>query len=587
MKKKILAIIIAIMMVLPLVACGESYKNPTVEGEQKDYYVVVSNGGSAVQYGNYIYFINGYRGYDDDGSDNYWPNVVKGGLFRAELKGEDANFEYMTAFGTYLNSDGKMVADYSDIEESKMLKTFKSVFDIDKKYEFDTEPTVFVTKEDEEPTGYEKGADGKIVYNEDGDPVELDPKKVAVPVTYKIAGKTIGTRDYDKGGIFIYDDCVYYATPSNEQNRDGEIETGKTTFYCTKLDGTKTIKLYTSANETSGSEYAFYKQNDKVYLVVHDGDKIISVTVGDKNKKKDKKVESVNVIATDVESVLFPVKDVYFKNINTNQAEDFIYYTREINENDKQRVGNVAFAMRPDGSECIRFLETGYTVTFKNVNGGYLFYEEARNGGNVIYYTNMHDQFMIGSSSYKKDYEANKDVIVSANGGEHSPLIGGHSGTAYNREETYNEITCFRPSMRSNQVFALCRDSNAMRIYDSADSNPVTIYNGSISYIFDIQGANVYFGDSDGNYYYTNVYTKADSNEVVTIGKGMNTTATFKLDVVGDLVMMFGNVDLYASDYALFVDCRYVDDGARFVGEKAEEDKYDPTVELNADEDAE
>ena len=52
MKKKILATIIAILlMCAPLTACGESYKNDPIEGTQDTSYVVVSNGGSAVQIG--------------------------------------------------------------------------------------------------------------------------------------------------------------------------------------------------------------------------------------------------------------------------------------------------------------------------------------------------------------------------------------------------------------------------------------------------------------------------------------------------------------------------------------------------------
>ncbi|MBR2967867.1 MAG: DUF5050 domain-containing protein [Clostridia bacterium] len=552
MKKKILATIIAVLlMCAPLTACGESFKNDAVEGVQDTSYVVVSNGGSAVQYGNYVYYINGYRGYEDsDGSENYWGNVVKGGLYRAELNaGSDVSFDYTTAFGVSVSG----------------LKTFDGAYNVDTNYDF-------VTKKNTVVTGYEKDEDGNIEYDEDGNAIEIT-EDVTESVSYRIASKTIGTSGYSNGGIFIYDDYVYYATPSNKQNRQGEFETTKTMFFRTKLDGTGTKRLYTSENDTAAADYAFYKQDGKVYLTVLDGTSIISVRVGDK------KVERVTEIATDVTDALFPVRDVYYNGIDTNQAEDFIYYTRDITEDDRIRSGNIVVAMRPSGEERAEIISNGNTVTLKNVDGGYLFYEDAQTGGNVIMYTNLHEQFMEFSLSYKSAYEANYDAIVDANG-SFSAVIGHQSGVALNVENIgdYSEVVCFRPSMLSNQVYAVCFDGNGIYTYNGVEM--VTVYNGSIRMIYDVIGTNVYYGDSDGGYHYTNVFVAAQDNEVVTIAQNMSTSATFGIDVVGRFAMMFGEVDDYAKDYAMFVNLDRIDEGTQFVGVKAEDDVYDPTVEL-------
>ena len=556
MKKKILATIIAILlMCAPLTACGESYKNDPIEGTQDTSYVVVSNGGSAVQYGNYVYYINGYRGYEDsDGSENYWGNVVKGGLYRAELNaGNDVSFDYMTAFGVSVSG----------------LKTFDGVYNVETSYDF-------ITKQSNVVTGYEKDEDGNVKYDDDGSAIEIT-EEVNEVVSYRIASKTIGTSGYADGGIFIYDDYVYYATPSNEQNRQGEFETAKTMFFRTKLDGTGTKRLYTTENDTAAADYAFYKQDGKVYLTVLDGTSIISVKVGDK------KVESVKEIATDVTDALFPVRDVYYKGIDTNQAEDFIYYTRDITEDDRIRSGNIVVAVRPSGEEKAEIISNGNTVTLKNVDGGYLFYEDAQTGGNVIMYTNLHEQFMEFSPSYKSAYEASYDEIAQANGAG-SMVIGHQSGVALNVENisNYSEVICFRPSMLSNQVYAICFDANGIYTYDGVEM--VTIYNGSIRMIYDVIGSNVYYGDSDGGYHYTNAFTAAANNEVVTIAQNMSTAATFGLDVVGRFAMMFGEVDDYASDYAMFVNLDRIGEGAQFVGVKAEDDVYDPSVELDSEE---
>jgi len=167
MKKRKIAVTIALAAVITatpaLAACsGDHYSEVKFEAQDTSY-AVTSQGGSAVSYGNYVYFINGTRGYDDtEGNANVWGEAVKGGLYRAELKGKA------------VEKDG--------------LKTFAPTAD-DKGYEF-----VYEEKED-----YFK-------------------KPIDVVTTTKIALKTIGTSGYSQGGIFIYDDYVYFASPNNQKN---------------------------------------------------------------------------------------------------------------------------------------------------------------------------------------------------------------------------------------------------------------------------------------------------------------------------------------------------------------------------------
>ncbi len=569
MKKKIFAAIVAVLLVcVPLIGCGEAYRNTPVEGVQDTSYVVMSNGGSAVQYGNYMYFINGYRGYTDDGKQNYWGNVDKGGLYRAELLGSDAEFEYVTSYGI-----------------TETLKTFKSNFDPVTGYEF-------VTKKETVVTGYKKDNDGKIVYDDNDKPIELT-ETVDSPVVDRISSKTIGTSGYAQGGIFIYDDRVYYASPSNNQNRDGSFDVNKTMFFTTKLDGTDTKLLYTTKNDSTTSEYAFYNQRGKIILAVHDGTSIISVIVNNN------KVEAVKESATNVSAVLFPVNEIYYKGIDTNGVEDFVYYTRAIDEEDQVRSGNIVVAMRPDGSESGEVLATGNTITLRSVESGYLFYEEARNGGNVIAYTNLHKSFVGGtyadkdgevtiepiSPTYRDAYEAKKSEIEKTYGANSSylKLLENQSGIALNIEDigSYTGIVCFRPDRRSNEVYALCYSSSGMFLYDGVEMKK--IYSNTVNNIYAIKDNTVYFGDGNGSYYATNAYRLADENEVLTLGSDMNTSATFKLDIVGEFAMMFGEVDDYANDYAFFVNIGRIDD-KQFVGAKASDDIYDPSVELNTEE---
>ena len=54
-----------------------------------------------------------------------------------------------------------------------------------------------------------------------------------------IAPKRIGTSGYKDGGIFIYDDWVYFASPNNEKNKAGAVQYNKTDFFRPKPDGSK------------------------------------------------------------------------------------------------------------------------------------------------------------------------------------------------------------------------------------------------------------------------------------------------------------------------------------------------------------
>ena len=539
-----------------LAACAPAYTNPKIEGKQNLDYVVVSNGDSAVQFGNYVYFINGYRGYEDQGDDNKWGNVVKGGLYRAELSGgKDEPYYYMTSFGV----------------EVRDLTTYRSAYNTETGYNFvtDTQKDVVI--------GLRKDDNGNILYDDDENPYKITEDVTNAKVD-RLASKVIGTSGYKKGGLFIYGDYIYYATPSNSQNRDGSFAVDKTEFYRTKLDGTSTMRIYKTKNASSSSPYAFYYQNDKIYLCLQDGTSIISVTVGNK-------VEEVKELATDVTGSLFPYKDVYYSGIDTNSVEDFIYFTRDYTDDDSVKSGNVLTVMRPDGSEKFE-LKNGNTVTLNGVNNGYLFYQDKGASETVIRYTNLHDQLTWvneetgkpNSPTYTEAYNAALKDIREANG-ENSVLIGDQSGIAFSRDNisSYTGITCIRPSKRSNQVFAYCISSSGLFIGSGSDYFE-TLYSGSVGTIYAIVDTDVYFNSSSTYYIADRTATGVD---LITIAENMNADATFGLDIIGNLVMVFGEVDEYASDYALFFDLDRLDNGKQFVGVRNEGDSYDYEAELN------
>jgi len=87
MKKKLSKIIImlfaTVLLVAMLVACNENTKQDAVTTDIPDGAKVENNGGVAVKYGNYLYFINGLAG---ETANNEFGKVVKGAVMRVDLK---------------------------------------------------------------------------------------------------------------------------------------------------------------------------------------------------------------------------------------------------------------------------------------------------------------------------------------------------------------------------------------------------------------------------------------------------------------------------------------------------------------------
>ncbi|MDE6293011.1 MAG: hypothetical protein K2L88_00110 [Clostridiales bacterium] len=513
MKKTQLATSIALAAVLALspaalLACsGDSYSEIKFAAQDTSY-AVTSQGGSAVAYGNNIYFINGYRGYSDtDGKANVWNKVVKGALYRTELNG---------------------ARDESD----KLL---------------------FRPQSDEDGIEF-KYTKGKDYFD----------NEINVVGTTKIAPKTIGTEGYENGGLFIYDNYAYFASPNNEKNKTGTVQTISTDFFMMPLSGGKPTKIYTTTEKvtTSSSAYAFYKYNGSVYLVVLEGTNIVSVKVNPAKAKADDAV-FFKVNAT---SVYFPVKDTYYKGIDTNTPEDFIYFVRAVGDDDKQNSGTVIEAMRPDGSENFKVSQSGATETIEAVRDGLLFYRSTEVGKTYIKYTNMHNMLMEYSPSYKKAQTAasDDDKIEEITGMFPSEITSSITATY-----------AFRADTKSTEVFFVGTNGSTMTLYQNDVNMPVrtqTLCNASGTPKF-IKNNYLYFAGNNSDYLRVPLFENMDDFGQEQILATDTSSATFGCDYVQGYFTYFGKVDDWASGYSYFVKVDGMD-GAEpiFVGTRASSD---------------
>ncbi len=523
MKKKILAVFTSLIVSAMLFAgCSANFSKVKIKsGFEQDYnYVVKSNGGNAVQYGDYIYFINGTRGYEDtDGKNNVFGKVVKGALYKAKLVGKrdgrdfEADFDPATGLN-FVSYKGKV---HSYLEED----------------------------------------------DEDEEVVDIVDVQVIAP-------KVIGTSGYKNGGIFIYDDYVYYASPNNTKNKQGTVQVSKTDFFRTKLDGSKTQLIFTTEEDAADKPYAFYKQGDSVYLVCYYGTKIVSVKM-----TGDKKPESAMVLADNATGALFPTRDFYDSENNiTNDPEDFIYYTRDVDENDLQRAGNTVVAMRPDGSERLNVIMNGTTVTLEAVSGGALFYRTTVNTNTVIKMDNLHDVLMDNSPSYKayeESLEADaRRVQIPV---EYTTVLSASDMS------TYTSLYCFRDNIYANVGHILGFTSSAVYLISNGSQN-MRVLNSAATMQF-INGNYMYYTNSDGNTLYRTDFTLPDSakGDAETVADGL-VSGGLNADYAAGFVMYFGKVDEWANGYAFFKNMGVEGADAVAVYDRAEADrKPEPSEE--------
>lgn len=140
---------------------------------------------------------------------------------------------------------------------------------------------------------------------------ETDMSKAEVIVPKAVYSSATNT------GISIYGDYVYYVTSSNDENRNGSVDTTTLVFMRTRLDGQDTKVILEIENGLSTQ----YKYTPSGLLYVSDGKVYFKSTEG-KIKTKD----AGKVVAEDITTATFPVSESYKK--GENDIADYFFYTK-------------------------------------------------------------------------------------------------------------------------------------------------------------------------------------------------------------------------------------------------------------------
>ena len=445
---------------------------------------VLSNGGSAVQYGDYVYFINGtVPGFTDPNAKaNVWGDVVKGGIARVKLEG----------------SGGIVTKKTENYNADASLKKEIEIIDTD-----------------------------------------INKVEMVVP-------KFITFSNDVNAGIFIYDGFIYYGSPGNRKDKNGNVQTHLTEFYRTKLDGTGTTRLYTS--EEAIKSYNFYYYQNKVYLVTFEGDKLNSLVVSGGRKPVR------TVLDDDITDVYFPRKEEWKKDINTDTASDFVYYTRPFDpkKGDMSANGTVLECRRPDLDikTSLQIKENNNTYAIVSVEGDTLFYYEtvfmsltagekklkAQTGiYDMAYNMKLLEE---GKETGLRDIRPAADIIVGVTDAMTQVVPFNGNISQFTQENgKYSEVTSF---------YAAVVEGAEIKLYTEGRL-PATLANGSVIYkVADKNGIKKDYGNgevffSDGSAL-CSVSVSFDSVSKVIITKGPVVSGdNFNPDVAGGLFWFLGS----------------------------------------------
>ena len=222
----------------------------------------------------------------------------------------------------------------------------------------------------------------KSKISEDGSLVDTE---VLVPKMYNNTNTN--------NGLWIYEDWIYYTSPSTQTDNKGTVLVDKLEYMRTKLDGTKTQTL--AIIENAGLPYTVTSNA----LIYAEGDKIMKVPFDNK------KVKKAEVVAEKVTSTLFTAKSnvIFFtkatedKTLNGN-----LVYVMNGNSEPVQIVNEKTFAANKEAAPLLNEQKT-ISLTQYSANE------------NVLYYTQTDNDARAQVGTYGYKFGETFEEIVPAN----------------------------------------------------------------------------------------------------------------------------------------------------------------------------
>jgi hypothetical protein len=379
-----------------------------------------------------------------------------------------------------------------------------------------------------------KLTDNQISYDNDG---FLTKVEVVVP-------KLVG---YENGSFYVYGNYIYYSTPNNNVNKNGNSLTKLTDYYKVKIDGTENTKIYTSTTESlTPSDWSIYSLNTSQYLIVKDGTKLVSVKVSDS------KIGSIVTMANDITTAAFIKSDTYYGNVNVAEKyNNYIYFTRNLKDSDNLigAKGNVLARVKigtekeeiivKDGTNAYSMVDVNnnsiyYTKVNEVISGVKRLFKITLSNGEFnpsneeqLTYTSYDKMFVLNADSN----HVGKNVVVYSN--DILQLINLENLSNNTKNILSTSITVLK--VYNNIVIYLDSSDNLIKKINVKEANPTPVVINTDSKT--IKTDNINFIDFDGRtvYFLTSYTSSTDTSNYYLNRVDLNTTEP-KSEFIGKFV---------------------------------------------------
>lgn len=190
--------------------------------------------------------------------------------------------------------------------------------------------------------------------------------KIANDATYeKVVNALVG---FENGSIFVYGNFIYYTTPCNDVNKNGEVLYNKTCIMRYDIAKNKSQLIYTTNVSKEEFVFGYYKNGTDLYLAVYEkGEtkKLTTIKIGS---------EMTTVIEkTDVQAAIFAENGG-----EAVGAQSYIYYTLSADIMSEYTSGTRVYKVLPNGNDDTKISE-GKTISLLTVRGNKLLYTYNKN----------------------------------------------------------------------------------------------------------------------------------------------------------------------------------------------------------------
>lgn len=384
----------------------------------------------------------------------------------------------------------------------------------------------------------------------------------------RVVSSLFVAQNYD-GGVFIYGDYVYFASPTTEKEKDGAVSNSWLSFKRAKLDGSSTqkeIDEYLFRLDNNSVSYRFVEKDGVVYCMYVKDSALYSFNT---------ETKATTLLVSGASTYYFDTEDAengnvyYLMSVPTDVAADASTYQY-----------NQIYCVTPDATAEVNADETSYTVK------GYRTYAFDRasivkknsdfDASDISQYPYVNLGRLVadgrgsGVAQTKTQYNDTDDVNASKNAGYKYAILAYRSGrllfTRVDNDPVSDDVPVYTFTEAQRTA---ATDWNAIRANENFMTVAATSANATASAVYYEAGENAlgYLYVSNNNIYRTVVNADGSTEEEGTLLSKAEVTTLWKTD--GTYLYYYGSGSSGNSLYRL-----------NYTGEAT---KYNPLLQPDKD----